>query len=96
MQVQHESERRQLVRHDVRVPVQTGGAWGTTINVSSGGVLFEGPVSTRVGDPIEFTLALSAKPLPPVMLVCRGRVVRAIPARSGVAVAATIDSLESN
>lgn len=96
MRAQHETERRQLARHDVRVPVRTCGAWGTTINVSSGGVLFEGPVSTRVGDPIEFTLALSAQPRTPVMLVCRGRVVRAIPARSGIEVAATIDSLESN
>lgn len=96
MQLQHESERRQIVRHSVRVPVQAGGIWGTTVNVSAGGVLFESPLSTRVGEPIEFTLALSTQPAAPMMLVCRGRVVRASSTRFGMAVAATIDSLESN
>ncbi len=94
MQCHAGPERRHVTRHAVALSVRTDGVPGTTVNVSTSGVLFDGPLLARVGESIHFSLEIGTRPADAMRLHCRGRVVRTAPSGQGMQVAATIDWIE--
>jgi hypothetical protein len=74
---------------------------GETVNVSSGGVLFETDATVEEGEPIEYyiTLPTSPSPVERLRLHCVGKVVRSAPlegdsAAGRVSIAATMERYE--
>lgn len=94
-------DQRKNQRFDLRLPVELirSGAHsvdrtGETVNLSSGGVLFQSDVPVEIGQPIEFLITLpTGNKGTAVRLKCVGKVVRTEMAESS-SVAATLERFE--
>lgn len=85
--------RRSQERHRLTLPVELEQGSGVTRDVSAGGVFLECNRSFTPGATIEFTIVLgSERPAEPILLHCRGQVVRVESNGERVGVAATIAS----
>ncbi len=95
------TDQRRNQRFDLKLPVelirsgaQTVGKTGETLNLSSGGVLFQADVPVEIGQPIEFVITLpTGNKGTAVRLRCIGKVVRTEIAESS-SVAATLERFE--
>ena len=86
-------EKRRLPRHQLSLPICFGSANSFTTDVSASGVRFEAQPLFPAGSEIEFALTLRESGERPVLVECRGRVVR-IETRSGrTFIAATIEEM---
>ena len=89
---------RSSVRFPLRLPVEvkteSHSHSAETLDISSGGVLFQLDAQIKVGSPIEFSIVMPAEVLgtdSDVKVHCQGRVVRSFEDEGRNAVAAVID-----
>ena len=86
-------ERRRARRYAVALPIDLSTTRTVTVNVSTGGVLFEAPAgdALETGSALRFVLAIGTVAM---RLRCRGRVVRVERSAARCCVASTIDHWE--
>jgi hypothetical protein len=77
------TEQRRTKRFEMELPVEivrSGSAYvstvGTTLNISSGGILFVGERAMEIGGPVEYVVTLMAGTHGVVNLRCIGKVLR--------------------
>lgn len=87
------NERRRARRYAVALPIELGTTSTLTLNVSTGGVLFEAPPGDTLerGSTLRFVLAVGTVA---IRLRCHGRVVRVERSGARCCVASTIDHWE--
>lgn len=82
-------DRRGGERVPISLPVNLGGVWGVTRDVSASGMFFETNASLYLGSSISFNVDFVA-PAGNMMLICHGEIVRIEPSRTRVGVAVRI------
>jgi c-di-GMP-binding flagellar brake protein YcgR len=94
----HQSDLRNAIRFPLHLPVTlktpTEEYHAKTIDISAGGMLFHTESSIEVNSPVEFTIEMPGDVLGsdhPVLVKCRGRVVRCCEEAAGRSVAVAID-----
>ena len=83
-------DRRHAERYPVQIPVQLAQAPALTRDVSASGVYFETDHDLEPGTTLEFSFTLKNPDGPPLLLSCKGEVVRVERRGAALGVAANI------
>ncbi len=86
-------DNRQAERFRLVLPVQIGEERGQTRDISVSGIYFETDDTFAPGSEVDFSVDLEhVRPIRPVRLVCKGRIVRVERKDGKVGVAVAVDS----